>query len=136
MKSEDRLKMILSECNPEEAFILSNGIRLHSLKELKEALLIIPSEVYNHHVTYDRNDFANWIRDIFKDYILAERIRKAENKEEAAKIIEKRIEFLEDRLRYLESLDVNKAFKKVWILDFAVGFILGLLFGWLLAIVI
>lgn len=136
LKEKEKLLGIISHCDEAYAFILANGIKLYSLHDLKDALEIMPEDLFRTHVTPYRNDFANWIRDVFKDYILAERISKATNKEEAAKIIEKRIEFLKSRIDYLEELDRNKELKKIWVLDFIIGFILGLAFGWLLAVII
>ncbi|MEM4396906.1 MAG: DUF5752 family protein [Candidatus Woesearchaeota archaeon] len=136
LKEKDKLLSIISHCDEAYAFILANGIKLYSLNDLKDALEIMPEDIYRSHVTPYRNDFSNWIRDVFKDYILAERITKAMNKEEAAKMIEKRIEFLKSRIDYLEELEKNNELKKIWILDFIIGFILGLAFGWLLAVII
>ena len=72
---------------PENYFFAKDGTILKSLDELPQALKKMNMDTYNFHVSSDRNDFHNWIRDIFKDKDLAIKISEAKNKEEMSKII-------------------------------------------------
>ena len=64
-------------------FVLVDGRRLGDVKELADALENMADHVWAHHVNAERNDFANWINDVFADAELAERIRKAASKHHA-----------------------------------------------------
>jgi hypothetical protein len=61
----------------DKVFWLSNGQKLKSLKELRNALTSMPDDVFHHHVDQNHNDFANWIRDVVKDVSLANSIQKS-----------------------------------------------------------
>jgi len=39
---------------------------LESIRELISVIARMPDETFYHHVSYQRNDFANWIRDIYR----------------------------------------------------------------------
>jgi hypothetical protein len=51
----------LSNVPPDNAFVLSDGRRINNLEELYSIIRDSDSSVFEHHVTADRNDFANWI---------------------------------------------------------------------------
>ncbi len=77
---------------PEEHyFYLVSGQKLKNLKELAEALEYLDYHHFAHHVNEYKNDFATWIQDIFKEYDLAEKLRKTKNKEQSRLIIYKHI---------------------------------------------
>ena len=42
----------------------------------------MPTEVYVHHVNDERNDFANWIKDVIKDVKLADKIMGIKQKDD------------------------------------------------------
>ena len=54
-------------------------------------------EIFNAHVTAYKNDFSKWILDVFMDAKLAEDFGKARAPSEAARIVRKRIVYLENR---------------------------------------
>ena len=66
---------------PELYFKLLPGEELRNVKELAEALEKMSEEVFRHHVNAERNDFANWIRDVFYDVELAELMEHQRTKE-------------------------------------------------------
>jgi hypothetical protein len=78
--------------NPEHYFYVSNGAVLKNLVELVSELRSMDSNTFTHHVNSDKNDFSNWIRDVFNDKNLANNIEKVKSKEEMALLIEKKIE--------------------------------------------
>ncbi len=71
----------------EQAFGLNNGEKLYCLRDLLEALPHIQEHVFNHHTKHGRNDFANWIGDVFKYYDIAEQIRDSDTKEEMIRVL-------------------------------------------------
>lgn len=68
----------VTEAPIEKSFFLNDGRILRTLKDLKDALETMDDSTFYHHVTADRNDFANWVRDVFNQPELADKIAKAE----------------------------------------------------------
>lgn len=97
------------------AFHLENGIIIHDLKELVNAIEKADDKSFNHHVTDTKNDFATWIKTELKNPTVAKHVAtfllKTDVirvlKEEAAKYdvvakqeleLKKKIQILEDKL--------------------------------------
>jgi len=60
---------------PEERhFFFVNGERVKNVKELAEIMDHIEQEVFDYHVNEERNDFYNWIKHVFDDIELAEKM--------------------------------------------------------------
>ncbi|MGB9748522.1 MAG: hypothetical protein ACP5OZ_02985 [Candidatus Woesearchaeota archaeon] len=57
-------------------FVLKDGKRLASIQELVEALRVISDDVFYHHVNDFKNDFENWVRFVFLNNELADKIGK------------------------------------------------------------
>lgn len=77
--------------NPEHYFVLKNGGLIKSLEDLVLIIKTIDKDTFDYHVNNEKNDFANWIRYVFKagrlsdiisgyDYSQKENIIKAINK--------------------------------------------------------
>lgn len=90
MKGEDA-KRILSDVDSAKVFWLHGKKTLKSLKELSIAFKGMKKEVFEHHVNKEKNDFANWIRDVQQDKELAERLFKVKSKPTIEKIVHDRI---------------------------------------------
>lgn len=58
----------------EKYFILANGQPVKNVAELASILDQLEDHVFHHHVTSDRNDFHNWIKDVFEDLELARKV--------------------------------------------------------------
>jgi hypothetical protein len=58
----------------EKYFILANGQPVRNVAELASILDQLEDHVFNHHVTPDRNDFHNWVKDVFDDVELSRKI--------------------------------------------------------------
>ena len=67
--------LLYEEAPPEHTFKLRNGQEIKTLKELADVLISMDDETFNHHVNQNDNHFANWVKDIFKNNELAEKIR-------------------------------------------------------------
>ena len=81
-----------AEVEPEKSFWLCDGRSLKSLNELAKALETMDDGVWEYHVTVDKNDFANWIEDVFGEKTLGSSIRKAKSPATAAKRISSRVQ--------------------------------------------
>ncbi|MFA5032252.1 MAG: polysaccharide deacetylase family protein [bacterium] len=102
-KEEEMAKKIVSKQSPkstaklpetkikevpvEKSFFLQDGRILRTLKDLKDTLDTMDDSIFYHHVSLDRNDFANWVRDVFKLPDLAVKIANAGNQAETKKAI-------------------------------------------------
>ena len=72
-------------------FILCNGKPVKNIKELADIMEEIEDEIFNHHVTPDKNDFATWVKDIFKDIELAEKLAGIKDKKHMQLVVYKHI---------------------------------------------
>jgi hypothetical protein len=62
-------------------FYFKHGRRASNIEELKTALESIDESEFKHHVNDDRNDFANWVENVFGEEKLAGRMREVGSKE-------------------------------------------------------
>jgi len=72
-------------------FILCNGKPVKNVKELADVMEELEDHVFKHHVRADGNDFAKWVKDIFKDIELAEKIAGIKDKKHMQLVIYKHI---------------------------------------------
>ena len=70
----------IGEAPPDKKFILKDGRLLKDMVELSHALEHMSDDVFNHHVNSYRNDFKNWIADVFSEKELAAQIEKAKTR--------------------------------------------------------
>jgi hypothetical protein len=66
----------------DESFTVYKGPVLASLRALRVYLRMIPQEQFEHHVTANKNDFADWIQRVFGDAQLSKRIRACKAREQ------------------------------------------------------
>lgn len=72
-------------------FYLHGGGVLRDMEELLNALKTIDDDVFNFHVSSEKNDFSNWVRFVLKDKFLADKLVSLKTREEMVKAIEKRL---------------------------------------------
>ncbi len=77
-------------------FWLSSGKEINNLTELYRELVDMEKDVFQHHVTQHKNDFAKWVHDVLADTVLARRLSAARTKLEHTEIVKDRI----DELKY------------------------------------
>ena len=65
----------LGDAKPEQYFILITGVPLKNIKELINSFETMNEWVFRHHVNEARNDFANWIKDVFNEKELSEEVK-------------------------------------------------------------
>ena len=73
---------ILKDVKPDYYFLMIDGSAIKNLLELANALHSMSDDVFYYHVTHDRNDFSNWIRDVFCEKELADEISRLHSKME------------------------------------------------------
>ena len=77
--------MITTEIPVEKYFYVSDGTVIKNLKELPDALRNMSPEAFNSHVNEEKNDFYNWVNDVFEHASLARKIKTTKRKETMAK---------------------------------------------------
>ena len=84
------IKVNFSENAPEEkAFYLNNGKIIWNINELKGELNQMDNNTFYHHVTPDHNDFANWVKEVFKAEELAREISTEHEANRLAAVLER-----------------------------------------------
>ena len=66
-------------------FFVNDGRVIQSVGELADTLSEISDETYSYHVNAEKNDFANWVDDVFGHKKLARGLKKVKKKETAVK---------------------------------------------------
>lgn len=74
--------------DPQHFFRLSDGSILKTLHDLQEKLPGMDEAIFRWHVNEHKNDFASWIKDVFKQDILAEAIAHCQTKEAMISVLE------------------------------------------------
>ena len=72
----------IGEAPHDKRFVLKDGRVLKDLVELSHALEHMSDDVFNHHVNNSKNDFRNWVRDVFSQKELAAELEKAKTRSE------------------------------------------------------
>jgi hypothetical protein len=73
--------------NTSKFFYFKNGIVLRSINDLVNALSIIPDDIFYYHVNSAKNDFANWIRYVIGDVMLADEISEIYTRDELLRFL-------------------------------------------------
>jgi hypothetical protein len=62
-------------------FWVVDGTVIRSVKELANAVDAMDLNIFHHHVNNDRNDFAQWVYDVFALKTLSREMRSTTNKD-------------------------------------------------------
>ena len=73
----------IENTKPEFYFKLIDGSETKNLQELAEAFHYMSDDVFYYHVNDQKNDFSNWVRDVFKQEKLADIVLKSNSRLEA-----------------------------------------------------
>lgn len=128
----DDAKNMLRNVQGEKEFFLHMGASIRNLKELSEALGIMSDDTFKHHVDKNKNDFANWVRGVIGDDELAKLMQKNRSKKGLYRKINKRLTLLERRARQSDA----RAYVENSFHDFALGTLIGILIGVIMAYVV
>ena len=72
---------LLDNVKEEHKFWLNNGKELNNLKDLYKELRRMDNKTFKHHVNETKNDFYNWVRDIYKSKSLSDDLLECTTKE-------------------------------------------------------
>jgi hypothetical protein len=86
-----RKTALKTDAPEKQVFVLCNGKPVKNIRELADVMDEIEDHVFSHHVTHDRNDFANWVNDVFKDVELATELANAKDKRHFQLVIYKHL---------------------------------------------
>jgi len=122
---------ILMDVVPKHEFNIHMGTSIKNLQELAEALEIMNDGAFKHHVTKDRNDFSNWVRNVIEDISLSKNLLKAKTREKSFKLVSQRI-------KQIEKLSGHPARDKTGFFtnELFIGLLLGLILGFLISAII
>jgi hypothetical protein len=90
-----------TQITPDKYFVMCNGVVLKNVKELALVIEDLTEWELRQHVNSHRNDFSAWIRDVFGDTVLAEKIKNIKDKREMQLVI----------LKYLVKAKESKVLK-------------------------
>lgn len=76
-------KAIMHRVDGDLTFKLASGQEISNLFEFAEHLDTMGDDTFNHHANQERNDFSNWIREVFKLEELADTMQQAQSRAEA-----------------------------------------------------
>ena len=79
--------------NDEKAFWVKDGQILNSLVALNAAFDEMEKVVYEHHVTDERHDFADWVDSVLCDKKCATELKKANDPKKACTVVRKHLKF-------------------------------------------
>jgi hypothetical protein len=88
---------ILADVPDEKRFWLADGRYLTNLAELDAALVNLSPETFKAHCNEEKTDFANWVRDVMGDDALAANLSKCTTREQTARAVSGRIQYLKRR---------------------------------------
>lgn len=92
VKKTTTAKKAAFEAPMDKRFWLNSGKVIAGLSDLGAVLEKMEDSIWKFHVTKDKNDFANWIEDVFQEKKLGLAIRKAKTAKAAAKLIKSKTE--------------------------------------------
>ena len=91
MKKLKTKKSNLINAENELCFWINNGPILKNLKDLKNALKKINEETFRYHVNKEKNDFADWVKNVLGDKILANKLAKIKTAKTMIKTVEEKL---------------------------------------------
>ncbi|RMF55437.1 hypothetical protein D6745_02185 [Candidatus Woesearchaeota archaeon] len=135
--SPEEARKYLRIIDDEKSFHLYQGPRIKNIEALAEVLDVVNDDIFKHHVTKDKNDFATWIDEVVGDKVLARRVLRAKDRSALAKVIERRVHELTHvkihgtmpRNKFLPPLDHIEELLMYRAKEFFYGMVFGLLLG-------
>ncbi len=121
---------LLSDVNDSETFRLKDGGTVRNLGELLAALKNMSADVFSHHVSEGRNDFASWLKYSVGDGILADRVINVKRQDQMFRLLHQRIgELKAENPTSSEEPKSMVAFVKEEFVDFLLGLVIGFIIG-------
>ncbi len=85
----------VSDVHPDHVFRTKDGKTIKNLSELASELAAMDEEVFQHHVTDDKNDFSAWVLHIVRDEPLARVFSEIKDRRLMLLAVQKRLQQLE-----------------------------------------
>lgn len=73
-------------------FKLADGSVLKSVRELLDSLQKMDDSTFKHHVSQQKNDFSNWIRDVYKNEPFAKQVARQRTKQQLVDALRKALQ--------------------------------------------
>ena len=99
VRTREDAARVLADTSDDKSFFCHDGCVASNLHQLAECLSHISEDSFKHHVTLAKNDFSNWVRDVFGDDKLARELTIISDHLEAAKAVRARIAWLQKKLK-------------------------------------
>ncbi len=90
-KSGDKKAKLLVCAPDDKCFWTTDGQILKNLDELQMAFGTMGEEVFLHHVTKEKNDFADWVEQVLEDSACAAALRKSKQPTAAKAVVVKHL---------------------------------------------
>ncbi len=87
-------KQYLAQVPSEHLFWCHDGRVFRDMSDLARALDTMSEEVFSYHANVEKNDFANWVRDVIGDQQLADELVRARGRGVAAAAVQRRVAIL------------------------------------------
>lgn len=81
----------LADCGNEHVFVVCDGRILRNLHDLLIGLREMSDESYGVHSNFEKSDFSNWVKEVFKDSKLALDLKKSRTREQAIYAVGKKL---------------------------------------------
>ena len=85
------MKNLVITCDDNCSFKLNNGEKISNLVELGKSLKDMDEEVFRYHVSDDRNDSSNWVKEVLKDQKLGDQLLETNERKAAELFVLRRI---------------------------------------------
>src|SRR3989338_4711077 len=72
-------------------FYTKDGKIIRNLAQLRDELKVMPPEVFDHHVNERKNDFSSWIKDVFGQEKIANKISAAKTRDDLIDLLDKNV---------------------------------------------
>jgi hypothetical protein len=93
-KTKKQTAKSMAKAPVELVFWCHDGSVFNDLRELAEGLAAMSDETFFYHSNYEKQDFANWVRDVIEDAWLADELARATSRLQAAECVANRIALL------------------------------------------
>jgi 2-keto-4-pentenoate hydratase/2-oxohepta-3-ene-1,7-dioic acid hydratase in catechol pathway len=111
----------------EKSFSLKNGKSVKSVRQLAQALSVMNPESFNQHVTPDRNDFADWIEEVYHAKELAQQLRETHSKKDMAVCLQHALQEEKQGVHLSNQMHMGRH-------EFALGVVVGIIAGSVMAV--
>ena len=90
-KTSKKKEKPLVHATSEQCFWVTDGNILINLIDLRDAFDGMHDDTFLHHVSREKNDFADWVEYVLEDAELAVKVRKSKKPKSARKVVVSRL---------------------------------------------